>query len=61
LRKQRAESLECRLSAKAKELTPTISGLEESEEFSFDDESPRKKARLLEENERQVTLDPRSI
>jgi len=46
LRKQRVESLEIRPS---KELTSTVRGLEESKDFSSNDVSPRKKAKLLEE------------
>jgi hypothetical protein len=47
LRKQRVESLECRPAAKAKELT-VDGGLEEVDGSNSDNESPRKKARLLE-------------
>ena len=63
LRKQRTESPECRFSAKAKELTPTVSGLEESKEFTSDNESPiRKRPRLLEEEtEQRVALNPSAI
>jgi hypothetical protein len=63
LRKQRVESLECRPAAKAKELMLTVGGgLEESERSNSDDESPRKKARLLEgieqETKRELALNP---
>ena len=63
LRKQEVESVECRPAAKAKELMLTVGGgLEESEGFNPDDESPRKKARPLEgieqETKRELALDP---
>jgi hypothetical protein len=55
LRKKRAESP----LAEAKDLAPTVSGLEGSKEFSSDNKSPRKKARLLEEEiEREAALNP---
>jgi hypothetical protein len=62
LRKQQVESLECRFAANAKELVLTVgSGLEESKGSNSDDESPRKKARLLkgieQDTKRELTLD----
>lgn len=63
LRKQQVESLECRSATKAKELMLTVGdGLEETEEFNSDDESPSKKARLIEqETKREITLDPNAM
>lgn len=59
LRKQQLESLECRPAEKDKELMLTVDG---GSEIYFDDESPRKKARLLEgieqEIKRELDLDP---
>ena len=56
LRKKQVETFE-EPSTKTKALTPTVSGLKESERSSSDDESPRKKARLLfEEAEREAVL-----
>lgn len=66
LRKQQVENLESRSAAKANEPILTVSGgLEESEESSPHDESPSKKARLLEgigqETKREITLDPNAM
>jgi hypothetical protein len=60
LRKQQAESLERgSLTTKTK---PTVSNLEESEGSDSDNESPRKKSRLLlEEIEREAPLDQNTI
>ena len=62
LRKQQ-ESLQCRPAAKGKETMLTVdSGLEESEGSNPHDESPSKKARLLErieqESKREIISDP---
>lgn len=63
LRKQQVESLECRPAAKAKEPMLTVGdGFEESEGSNPHDESPSKKARLIEqETKREITLDPNAM